>query len=48
VVLLTESKESFQTFEQAVGYSTSKTADNIDKDNLLQYIIPKETLKILV
>jgi len=27
---------------QAVGYSTSKNADNIDKDNLLQYIIPKD------
>jgi ATP-dependent Clp protease ATP-binding subunit ClpX len=26
---------------QAVGYSTSK-CDNIDKDNLLQYIIPKD------
>ena len=26
----------------AVGYSTSKNADNIDKDNLLQYIIPKD------
>ena len=28
---------------QAVGYSTSKNEDNIDKDNLLQYIIPKDT-----
>lgn len=27
---------------QAVGYSTSRTADTIDKDNLLQYIIPKD------
>ena len=27
---------------QAVGYSTSKNADQIDKDNLLQYIIPKD------
>nr|WP_294933956.1 ATP-dependent Clp protease ATP-binding subunit ClpX [uncultured Flavobacterium sp.] len=27
---------------QAVGYGTSKNADNIDKDNLLQYIIPKD------
>jgi ATP-dependent Clp protease ATP-binding subunit ClpX len=27
---------------QAIGYSTSKNADNIDKDNLLQYIIPKD------
>ena len=27
---------------QAVGYSTSKNTDNIDKDNLLQYIIPKD------
>ncbi|GGC76688.1 ATP-dependent Clp protease ATP-binding subunit ClpX [Flavobacterium lutivivi] len=27
---------------QAVGYSTSKNADSIDKDNLLQYIIPKD------
>lgn len=27
---------------QAVGYSTSKNIDNIDKDNLLQYIIPKD------
>jgi ATP-dependent Clp protease ATP-binding subunit ClpX len=27
---------------QAVGYSTSKNVDNIDKDNLLQYIIPKD------
>ena len=27
---------------QAVGYSTSKNNDNIDKDNLLQYIIPKD------
>jgi len=26
----------------AVGYTTSKNADNIDKDNLLQYIIPKD------
>jgi ATP-dependent Clp protease ATP-binding subunit ClpX len=24
------------------GYSTSKNVDNIDKDNLLQYIIPKD------
>lgn len=27
---------------QAVGYATSKNTDNIDKDNLLQYIIPKD------
>lgn len=27
---------------QAVGYGTSKSADAIDKDNLLQYIIPKD------
>ena len=27
---------------QAVGYNTSKNTDNIDKDNLLQYIIPKD------
>ena len=27
---------------QAVGYSTSKNTDNIDKENLLQYIIPKD------
>ncbi len=27
---------------QAMGYSTSKTADLIDKDNLLQYIIPRD------
>ena len=27
---------------QAVGYSTSKNPDQIDKDNLLQYIIPKD------
>ncbi|RZJ28835.1 MAG: ATP-dependent Clp protease ATP-binding subunit ClpX [Flavobacterium sp.] len=27
---------------QAVGYATSKNSDNIDKDNLLQYIIPKD------
>ena len=26
----------------AVGYSTSKNTDNIDKENLLQYIIPKD------
>ncbi len=26
----------------AVGYATSKNVDNIDKDNLLQYIIPKD------
>jgi ATP-dependent Clp protease ATP-binding subunit ClpX len=26
----------------AVGYATSKNADIIDKDNLLQYIIPKD------
>ena len=26
----------------AVGYSTSRNVDNIDKDNLLQYIIPKD------
>ena len=27
---------------QEVGYSSSKNVDNIDKDNLLQYIIPKD------
>jgi ATP-dependent Clp protease ATP-binding subunit ClpX len=27
---------------QAVGYSASSNADKIDKDNLLQYIIPKD------
>ncbi len=27
---------------QAVGYSSSKNSDSIDKDNLLQYIIPKD------
>jgi len=27
---------------QAVGYSASKDDDNIDEDNLLQYIIPKD------
>ena len=27
---------------QAVGYSSSKNVDNIDKDNLLQYVIPKD------
>ena len=27
---------------QAVGYSTSRNVDNSDKDNLLQYIIPKD------
>ena len=27
---------------QAMGYSTSKNADNINKDNLLQYIITKD------
>lgn len=27
---------------QAVGYSSSKNADHINKDNLLQYIIPKD------
>ncbi|MGV9004980.1 ATP-dependent Clp protease ATP-binding subunit ClpX [Flavobacterium sp.] len=27
---------------QAVGYNTSKNIDNIDKDNLLQYVIPKD------
>jgi ATP-dependent Clp protease ATP-binding subunit ClpX len=26
----------------AVGFTTSKNVDNIDKDNLLQYIIPKD------
>jgi ATP-dependent Clp protease ATP-binding subunit ClpX len=26
----------------AVGYATSRNIDNIDKDNLLQYIIPKD------
>ncbi|MBC7523794.1 MAG: ATP-dependent Clp protease ATP-binding subunit ClpX [Flavobacterium sp.] len=27
---------------QAIGYSTSQNADNIDKENLLQYVIPKD------
>jgi ATP-dependent Clp protease ATP-binding subunit ClpX len=27
---------------QAIGYSTSQNSDNIDKENLLQYIIPKD------
>ncbi len=27
---------------QAVGYSASKSNDNVDKENLLQYIIPKD------
>ena len=27
---------------QSVGYNTSKNADNVDKNNLLQYIIPKD------
>ncbi|WP_309610072.1 ATP-dependent Clp protease ATP-binding subunit ClpX [Flavobacterium sp.] len=27
---------------QAMGYSTSRNVDNIDKENLLQYIIPKD------
>jgi ATP-dependent Clp protease ATP-binding subunit ClpX len=27
---------------QAVGYATAKNSNNIDKDNLLQYIIPKD------
>ncbi|HQA73165.1 MAG: ATP-dependent Clp protease ATP-binding subunit ClpX [Flavobacterium sp.] len=27
---------------QAVGYSTSRNVDAIDKDNLLQYVIPKD------
>lgn len=27
---------------QAVGYNTSKNEDNIDKDNLLQYITPRD------
>ena len=27
---------------QAVGYATAKTTDSIDKENLLQYIIPKD------
>jgi ATP-dependent Clp protease ATP-binding subunit ClpX len=27
---------------QAIGYSSSKNADTINKDNLLQYIIPKD------
>jgi ATP-dependent Clp protease ATP-binding subunit ClpX len=27
---------------QAIGYSNAKNADSIDKDNLLQYIIPKD------
>jgi ATP-dependent Clp protease ATP-binding subunit ClpX len=39
VVLLTESIISKRLNRQAVGYST-KNVDN--KDNLLQYIIPKD------
>jgi ATP-dependent Clp protease ATP-binding subunit ClpX len=27
---------------QAIGYSTSQNAEGIDKDNLLQYVIPKD------
>jgi ATP-dependent Clp protease ATP-binding subunit ClpX len=27
---------------QAIGYSTSQNAQNIDKENLLQYVIPKD------
>ena len=27
---------------QAMGYNTSKNPDNIDKENLLQYVIPKD------
>jgi ATP-dependent Clp protease ATP-binding subunit ClpX len=27
---------------QAMGYTSSKNVDNIDKDNLLQYVIPKD------
>ena len=27
---------------QAVGYGSSKNTDSIDKDNLLQYVIPKD------
>jgi ATP-dependent protease Clp ATPase subunit len=43
VALLMESKESFQKIEPSGSrYSTSKNTDNIDKDNLLQYIIPKD------
>jgi ATP-dependent Clp protease ATP-binding subunit ClpX len=44
VVLLMVLKELSQNDlnRQAVGYSTSKNVDNIDKDNLLQYIIPKD------
>jgi hypothetical protein len=40
-----ESKESFQKIEPSGSrYSTSKNTDNIDKDNLLQYIIPKDKI----
>jgi ATP-dependent Clp protease ATP-binding subunit ClpX len=40
---LMESKNYFKRLNrQAVGYSTSKNVDNIDKENLLQYIIPKD------
>jgi ATP-dependent Clp protease ATP-binding subunit ClpX len=39
---LMESKNYFKRLNrQAVGYSTSKNVDNIDKENLLQYIIPR-------
>jgi len=27
---------------QAIGYSTSQNAEGIDKNNLLQYVIPKD------
>jgi ATP-dependent Clp protease ATP-binding subunit ClpX len=37
------SKESFQKIEPSgSGVFYSKNTDNIDKDNLLQYIIPKD------
>jgi ATP-dependent Clp protease ATP-binding subunit ClpX len=43
VALLMNRKNHFKRLNrQAVGYSTSKNTDNIDKDNLLQYIIPKD------
>jgi ATP-dependent Clp protease ATP-binding subunit ClpX len=36
-------KESFQKIEPSgSGVFYSKNTDNIDKDNLLQYIIPKD------
>jgi hypothetical protein len=42
VVLLTESKNYFETTEPSGVIQLQKNVDNIDKDNLLQYIIPKD------